>query len=242
MKKYIKPILLLVLVSLCFSSCTGTGEPVSTNEVFQISSATLDLNVGVEQKLTAKSNINPDPQVLWTSSNPTVATVSEDGVVAALAIGTTVISAKSELGSIKYCVVNVVPEKYDFDKLVEFTIRDLPTTVRYYSKYTGKLISEYVIESFSLQTYDQGSSYIVYVELHGTKTYDIDGENGTNPILISTSLYREGGEDCNVHNFKKETSIKVGESFTVTLDPFQVLISYEKARELELKIDALIEQ
>jgi hypothetical protein len=242
MRKYIKLILVLLIISLALTSCSGGGVALDKNEVFQISSGTLELTVGTQQKISAKSNLTDTPNVTWQSANPTVATVDENGVVSALSIGTSTISAKSENGSIKYCVVNVIGEKYEFDQLVEFTIQNLPKTVKYYSKHTGKLITECVIEKFSLKTYEQSGAYIVYIILEGTKTYDADGDDAKNPIFISTSLYRENGENCNVNNFKKDMTVKVGDSFSITLDPFQVLISYENKRTLELKIDDVIEQ
>lgn len=242
MKKYIKSVLVLLILALLLSSCESTVTPPQTSEVLQISSTTLNLNVKQQQRLTVKSSLTASPSINWTSVNPSVATVDQTGLVIAVALGTTTIVAESENGTAKYCVVNVIPREYTFEELVNLEINNLPQTVRYYNKQTGELISEYVISSFSLKTLKYGSNYAVYVIIEGIKTYDKDGENATNPILVQTSLYREGGENCNINNTVKDTGTKVGETFELTLPPFEVIISYENKRELEIKIDSVVEQ
>lgn len=69
----------------------------------------------VEAELVTKSELNPDAQITFTSSDPRVATVSETGLVTALAGGTTVISASVD-GFSKTFTVNV--------PLVESTLPD----------------------------------------------------------------------------------------------------------------------
>lgn len=236
MRKYIYPLLLISLCLFLFTSCSDGTADENAVEVLQISSSTLDMNVGHVQKLTARTNLSTSPSVAWISKNPNIASVDSNGVVTANALGATVVIARLESGVEKYCVINVVPRAYTFDELVNLTVKDLPLTVRYYSKYTGELVTEYVINSFSLYTPKYGSNFAVYITLEGVKTYDNDGENGTNPILISTSLYREKGENCDINNYCKNTTTKVGESFKITLDPFEVILNFDKARELELRI------
>ena len=242
MKKYIYPLLLICICLFLFTSCSEGTTDGGVTEILQISSSTLDLNVGHVQKLTVKTNLNASPAVSWTSTNPAVASVDSNGVVTANEIGAAVIIARLESGLEKYCVVNVVPRAYTFEELVNFNVKDLPLTVRSYDKETGELITECVISSFVLNTPKYGSNFAVYITLEGVKTYDRDGDAATNPIFISTSLYREKGENCDINNYCENNVTRVGENFTVTLPPFEVLLNFEKARELELRILAEIYQ
>ena len=83
---------------------TGTQSVGSTNLVsptsITLNKNTLSLAVGAIEKLVA--TVLPEnasnKTVLWTSSDATVATVSEDGTVKALKTGTTTITAKTEDG------------------------------------------------------------------------------------------------------------------------------------------------
>ncbi len=242
MKHYIKSALVLFLVLLLLTSCAQNGTDTGKSEVLQISSTTLKMNVGHTQTLTVKSNLSAAPAIKWTSAAPDVATVDENGVVSAISLGTAVIVAESESGAVKYCVVNVVEREYAFEEFVEFSVANLPLTVKYYNKQTGELICEYIISSYSIRTPKNGGNYGVYITLEGTKTYDKDGPDATNPVIIMTSLYRENNTNCNVNNSKKNTNLKEGESFRFTLDYFEVRPNYERKLPLELRIESVIEQ
>lgn len=242
MKNYIKYLLIFALCIIVLSSCADTPPTGELKEVLYISSTNLNLNVGDAQTLTAKSSLSANPEITWTSQNPNIATVDENGRVTAVALGTTTVIAQSAGGATKYCVVNVIPYEYTLEELVDLEICELPKTVRYYNKQTDELICEYTINSYSLRTYKNGSNFIVYVTLHGVKTYDKDGPNATNPVLVLTSLYRENGENCNVDSVCKNTSTKVGEEFSVTIRAFEVVVNFEKKRELDVKIDSVVKQ
>ena len=78
----------------------------------EISKTTAALNVGKTDALTV--TVNPDnaanKNVSWTSSDPTVASVDENGKVTALKVGITKITATALSGSGKYnasCIVTV---------------------------------------------------------------------------------------------------------------------------------------
>ncbi len=86
------------------------------NRVTPVTKVTLDettlaLQVGVQEQLiaTVKSDNGTDVTVTWSSSNPDVATVDEDGTVHAVSAGTAVITATANDGSGAHasCTVNV---------------------------------------------------------------------------------------------------------------------------------------
>lgn len=86
------------------------------NHVTPVTKVTLDettlaLQVGVQEQLiaTVKSDNGTDVTVTWSSSNPDVATVDEDGTVHAVSAGTAVITATANDGSGAHasCTVNV---------------------------------------------------------------------------------------------------------------------------------------
>ena len=86
----------------------------STNKILvtsvSLNKTSLNLDVGASEKLTA--TINPttatERGVIWSSSNPAVATVSQDGTVTTLTKGTATITAKSKDDNSKYATCNVV--------------------------------------------------------------------------------------------------------------------------------------
>jgi hypothetical protein len=242
MRKYIYGILILLLSLSVFCSCSNEDLPEGPREILQISSSTLTLTVNSRQNLTVSSNLTDSPKIKWTSTSPDIASVDENGTVTALSLGTATVIAESELGAVKYCVINVAPRELAFEELVDFQIKGLPAKVDYYNKQTGELISSSQITSFDIKTEKDGDYYYVYCTLKGVKLYDKDGENGENPILIKTAMYREGGENCNIDNFVKVSNKNVGESFEIKLRDFRVLLNYEQKRELEIRIDARVEQ
>jgi Bacterial Ig-like domain (group 2) len=88
----------LALAVLALAACDdSTG---SSNEIFRldVDPPAAVLNVGSVQQMVA-TPVNPDGRILerrsitWTSSTPAVATIDENGLVTAVAGGTTTISA-----------------------------------------------------------------------------------------------------------------------------------------------------
>ena len=91
-----------------FSSFAVVAEDIQPTGI-TLDHTSLSLKVGNQKQLTA--NIVPEnaanKTVTWTSSNPAVATVS-NGVVAAIKVGTTTITAKTANGITATCTVTVV--------------------------------------------------------------------------------------------------------------------------------------
>lgn len=82
---------------IVFSLTANTPQSVPVQAIFSISAKTTKMNVGETQKLTA--NISPanatDKSVTWSSSNPSVVSVSDTGTVTAKKSGTATITATS---------------------------------------------------------------------------------------------------------------------------------------------------
>ena len=73
-------------------------------------------------KLTSTANNTPNCGRTWESSDENVATVTEDGLVQALATGTAVITVRTYNGKTAKCTVNVLPEaediSFDYEELI----------------------------------------------------------------------------------------------------------------------------
>ena len=93
---------------LCFTAAVGK-VPVSG---VSLDVTELTLNIGESKKLTAavKPDNATDKTVTWTSANPAVAAVNENGKVTALSVGTTVVTAKAG-GVSAACTVTVAHKK-----------------------------------------------------------------------------------------------------------------------------------
>ncbi len=94
---------LLMSVAFTLSSCGGGGgdeptPPAPTLQAININGSTTSLTVGQTLKLTASASPSTVtlPTVVWTSSNPEVATVSNNGLVTAVGAGTVTIQASAE--------------------------------------------------------------------------------------------------------------------------------------------------
>ncbi len=94
-----------------FATCTVKVLPSVLITSLTLNKSELALNVGDEETLTVTGSPSnaTNKTLLWTSSNPEVASVSSTGKVIAASKGTTVIRADSTDGSNKYvsCVVTV---------------------------------------------------------------------------------------------------------------------------------------
>ena len=92
------------------ASCTITVAPY---EVTRISLNKTSMNLGVGKTQTLVATVMPanasDKTVAWTTSDSSVATVSDSGVVRGIAYGTATITATSSNGLTATCTVHVVP-------------------------------------------------------------------------------------------------------------------------------------
>ena len=107
MKKLII-IALLGLAAFMLSSCKEDPQEIVVKSV-TLSEQTLDLTVGGTHTLavTVEPEKASDKTITWTSSAPSVVSCDEEGNVAALAVGESVITATAVTGSKDRCVVRV---------------------------------------------------------------------------------------------------------------------------------------
>lgn len=124
------------------------------------------LLVGETKTLTATMKPrNTTERVTWSSSNPAVATVAEDGTVTAVALGEAVITIAGEHGVSASCCVRVCEVALD--------LPILPTEVRYNADYSKKV-------AIFLQVTDVDVRYTANKELvltfDGWLSYAADGK------------------------------------------------------------------
>ena len=117
MKKYIIPIsitiIMFVIANVILNSCKKR-ELVGSLRI-PVTGVTLNmetLTLGVTGTITLIATVQPDSasnkNVIWTSSNSNIATVTDNGTVTAKAVGTSTITVKTEDGDFtKNCIVTV---------------------------------------------------------------------------------------------------------------------------------------
>lgn len=110
---------------------TGTPEPsVIEVEAIQITPETLLVEIGKTAQLTA--TVLPenatDKSITWESSDETLLTVTDTGLVTALAIGSATVTVRATNGVLKTCPVTVTP-KYEAVTRVELNQSALSLTV-----------------------------------------------------------------------------------------------------------------
>lgn len=111
-------ILTLLCAAVIATSCSKSSDDDSDEVVATgISINQQSLSIGMEQTVTLEATVTPedadDRMVTWSSSDPTVATVSEEGEVRGIKAGTANITATSNSGGYTaICIVTVSNEKY----------------------------------------------------------------------------------------------------------------------------------
>lgn len=109
------------------ATCTVTVIPIpSESIVISPSSVSMFLGDNVTLTATVFPEDTTDKSVTWGSDNPGVASVSSNGVVTALGLGTATITARN--GSVSAsCQINVVHRIPDMDPFVTTSERDIQT-------------------------------------------------------------------------------------------------------------------
>jgi uncharacterized repeat protein (TIGR02543 family) len=132
------------------SVVTITAQSIPVTSI-SLDSTSLSLNVGNMQQLTA--DIAPEDatnqNIVWTSSNANVATVAESGVITALAMGTTIITATTASGLQANCQlvvsINLSPQILLVTETNSITINtsvQLTPQYRYFDDLPSSLIWE----------------------------------------------------------------------------------------------------
>ncbi len=103
MKKNLFKIICVVLALVLLSAC-GEEDVKVSEEVVMLSVTELNMKLGETKTLEV---LDFDGKVTWSSSNPSVAKVSDKGEVSAVAMGSVAITADLDNGMSKICKVNI---------------------------------------------------------------------------------------------------------------------------------------
>ena len=95
----------IALAALAFVACNKTPETVEVEKV-ELDQKTLTLEVGQEATLVATVTPEGAASVEWTSEDPAVASISDQGVVKGIAEGQTIVTATAGAKSAR-CIVKV---------------------------------------------------------------------------------------------------------------------------------------
>jgi len=105
----------MVLVALSSWSCAGSTGPDAPPEVATIVVSPLLSTLAIDAQLPLQAEVRddagavvPNAAVTWTVQDPTIVSVSTDGVVTALAVGTSQIAANA-LGKSGIATITVTP-------------------------------------------------------------------------------------------------------------------------------------
>ena len=124
MRKFILCIIAIIAVVACFTACkknkaastTPSSTPVTSESTSEAPSYTIELSyseitlyVGDTFKLEAEVS-KPNAYVFWSVQDSSIAKVSDDGTVTALAVGQTICYAKFGTET-AMCLVKVAPEQ-----------------------------------------------------------------------------------------------------------------------------------
>jgi len=173
------------------------------------------------------ATVNPadaDVKIVWSSSDPTVATVDKDGVIWPLNDGTAIITAATEDGKASAtCTITVDISQYDFVDYsdvfdFEYYIEKYPEVVEEcgissckaicYFVTKGMLLSHQASEEFNLLAYKSnypdlgvafGSDNVKYYE-HYINNGKAEGRNAT-VILVESETKYYGVEYADVYNY-----------------------------------------
>lgn len=106
-----------------YATTDGTGEGEGTGHALVLTSESLSVKIGKKIQITAKvSNVETQPHIYWASSDTSVATVDEKGVVKGVKAGRAVISATTQVDGEKLYgefVINVVTSSNFLKDLLE---------------------------------------------------------------------------------------------------------------------------
>ncbi len=106
-------ILFASVLAMSFSACSDDdAQPEPKLLKISLSENTMILT----HNDIAQLSVNEDVKVTWTSLNPFVATVDDNGLVIGNFVGSTVIEAKTADGLSDVCLVSVLPVYYTYDE------------------------------------------------------------------------------------------------------------------------------
>ena len=180
----------------------GTCTATVTNTATSLSlPSSLTLARGSQKQLTATTTPSPtSSRISWTSSDPNVAAVGENGVVTGVSAGTAVITAKTDNGYSDTCNVTVnVP-------CTSLAFAEPSVTVEKGATYQLRLIADPADTTESI-SYSSSSSSRVSVSSSGLLT-----AKSTGTVTVTASASGGAKAYCNVTVVDAVSSVTLGET------------------------------
>ena len=180
----------------------GTCTATVTNTATSLSlPSSLTLARGSQKQLTATTTPSPtSSRISWTSSDPNVAAVGENGVVTGVSAGTAVITAKTDNGYSDTCTVTVnVP-------CTSLAFEEPSVTVEKGATYQLRLIADPADTTESI-SYSSSSSSRVSVSSSGLLT-----AKSTGTVTVTASASGGAKAYCNVTVVDAVSSVTLGET------------------------------
>lgn len=153
---------------------------------------------------TLKPSIATDKAVTWKSSNPSIATVSAEGKVTALAVGETVITVSSLNGKTATCKINV--------RDIVVDMPDFPKELFYNAQHNNVAIymmMEGVDYTFTQTAPNQGNLLLMF---NGELTYAGDGHGGYTYPNFGWRLYNSSDVQIAEGVAQSDEALAVGSS------------------------------
>ena len=228
-----------ITVTALANKATATCEIEVVDKIIAVTSVTLNskeetISIGSTTQLTA--TISPttatDQNVVWTSSNNSVAIVNEDGLVKGLSVGSANITASAG-GKSAVCAVTVTEKSVDFSN-IKFTVQaDGSLLVSGTVKPVGVNVSE-IGACFSTET-----TPTIEHNKHVLTTTELTLNNEISDLAPGSyyaRLYAKG--DGNIY-YGKSIDIKILEQF---ISQFKLIESfydeYDGAKKYSLKLSS----
>ena len=176
MKNFFKKLIVLLIMVLAATAFTGCVKPddsetkspatdvPTTNVVtyeYKLNKTSLSLEEGQTDQLSVTVTPQKEVAVTYESSNSSVASVSADGVVTALAAGTATITAKVDEEELT-CSVTVTAKPVEYEYTLNFTTMTLEV------ESTKKLIVFVDPDKDITPTYESSDSAVATVAADGT--------------------------------------------------------------------------
>ena len=222
----------------------------------------LSLNIG--DRHTLKLVADPVPEsdgipVEYSSSDERVATVDGNGCVMAIGAGSCLIRGTVDGRITAACEVTVseadnqpsepvdpsepvIPSiPADLSELVELTVKgEIPRTFEH-KDVVERLVSVVEITSYEVKRELTSAGVTVTLLLHGVKTFDYEGEEGTNSVELLMDLYMEDDTHCDTWLLRASAlqgeDVTLEFQFNAKIRPYQrqfyVVLSETGSEEIE---------
>ena len=184
-----------------------------TIEVSYISMNQYDETIYIGKQITLQYSLYPDDatnkKVTWSSSDPNIAKVDQNGTVSGVSAGEATITVKAANGESDDCTITV---KEDIAAKCSLTLPLCPITVNYYS-YSGSIYSTTNVTNIKYQFEESYNGEVkLCMYFSGEKTYDSQGGGQSSSCKIGWKLYDADNyvvKDGTVYT----TSVKMGEKY-----------------------------